>query len=318
MEGHPQDWLESNELKRLLKEQGGATVIANDPDIAGATIGQVFLLVRGIPGSTPELTSNLAMVANAVAIKLGSMRYHHRRYIEHLYKRFTQLQNENQIANLSDRNIRVCEREMLYEVDAFFHQFKSTLDMLVKTLCIVFGTTPGKLSTYKSHGDGVVKFLKGQLKDSRFTSGRVQQLIEIIEQAKPWLKTIITLRDTLSHYQPYVHFGFGWDAETQRIVPPFVETDIGRLGIEDFMARQIKHLMAFCTQFIAWAVSSSIPIDQHIQVLDEMEKRVIGARWDMDLSRAYWKLATGVMYAYTEADVEKARRLRRQEQRGDL
>ncbi|MEK6408127.1 MAG: hypothetical protein AABN34_14295 [Acidobacteriota bacterium] len=140
--------MESDGLKRLLHEHGGATVVPNDPDLAGATIGQVFLLVRGIPGSTPELTSNLAMVANAVAIKLGSMRYHHRRYIEHLYRRFTQLQNENQIANLSRRNVRVCERDMLYEVDAFFHQFKSTLDMLVKILCIVFVTTPGRLSTY--------------------------------------------------------------------------------------------------------------------------------------------------------------------------
>ena len=34
----------------------------------------------------------------------------------------------------------------------------------------------------------------------------------------------------------------------------------------------------------------------------------------MDLSRAYWKLATGVIYAYTEADVETARSLRQQEQ----
>ncbi|MEK6408128.1 MAG: hypothetical protein AABN34_14300 [Acidobacteriota bacterium] len=161
-----------------------------------------------------------------------------------------------------------------------------------------------------------MKFLKGQLEDRRFTRGRVQQLIEIIEQAKPWLKTIITVRDTLSHYQPYVHFGFGWDAETQRVVPPFVETDIGSLGIEDFMARQIEHILAFSTQFIAWAISCSIPIDQHIQVLDEMEKRVIGARWDMDLSRAYWKLATEVMYAYTEADVERARSLRQREGHG--
>jgi uncharacterized protein DUF5615 len=85
--------------------------------------------------------------------------------------------------------------------------------------------------------------------------------------------------------------------------------------IEDFMTRQIEHLLAFCTQFIAWAISCSIPIDHHIQVLDEMEKRVIGARWDMDLSRAYWKLATDVMYAYTEVDVERARSLRQQEER---
>jgi len=77
------------------------------------------------------------MAANAVAIKLGLLRYHHRRYIEHLQNRSRQLQETNQIATLSQCNVRLYELEMLYEVDAFFYQFKSTLDMLVKLLCVV-------------------------------------------------------------------------------------------------------------------------------------------------------------------------------------
>ena len=88
------------------------------------------------------------------------------------------------------------------------------------------------------------------------------------------------------------------------------------MTIEGFMGQQVEHLSSFCTQFIAWAIGCAIPIEQRIQVLDEMEKRVIGARWDMDLSRAYWKLSTGVVNVYTEADIERARMLRAEEIQG--
>ncbi len=36
---------------------------------------------------------------------------------------------------------------MLYEVEAFFSQYKSCLDMLVKVLCPNTGLKPGTLST---------------------------------------------------------------------------------------------------------------------------------------------------------------------------
>jgi hypothetical protein len=166
--------------------------------------------------------------------------------------------------------------------------------------------------TLISNEPDLTKFLKGQFNNRRFAQGRVQHLIETIEHAKPWLKSIITTRDTLSHYQPYIHFGFLWDSENECPTPPFVETDSGTVGIEDFMTNQIEQLTSYCTHFIAWTISCAIPIEQLIQVLDEMEKRVIGARWAMDLSLAYWKLSSRVLHLYTEADVEKARTLREQ------
>ena len=128
------NWLESDEIRQLVEKHGSATLIPNDPDLTGATIGQVFLIVRGIPGHTPELLDSLSMAANAVAVKLGSLRYHHRRYVEHLYHRLRKIESDSHLASMIRSGTRICEREMLYEVDAFFHQFKSVLDMLVKIL----------------------------------------------------------------------------------------------------------------------------------------------------------------------------------------
>jgi hypothetical protein len=83
--------------------------------------------------------------------------------------------------------------------------------------------------------------------------------------------------------------------------------------MEQVMPVQIENLTWFCTDFIAVAMSCLIPLEQGIQSLDEMEKRVIGARWGMDISRAHFKLASDVLFAYTEADVEEARNRRIEE-----
>jgi hypothetical protein len=39
-----------------------------------------------------------------------------------------------------------------------------------------------------------------------------------------------------------------------------------------------------------------------------MEKRYVSALWGMDMSRAILKLSSGVIFDYTEADIERARK----------
>ncbi len=52
---------------------------------------------------------------------------------------------------------------MLYEVEAFFTQYQSCLDMLVKVLCPITGLQPGTLSTYGDFGNRDIERLNKEL-----------------------------------------------------------------------------------------------------------------------------------------------------------
>ncbi len=201
---------------------------------------------------------------------------------------------------------------MIYEFEGFFHQIKSTLDMLVKVLGVVIGTKAGTLSTYGDSGTKVVKHLQSKKKDKRLTPGRIDWLIEEVQKARdPWLSSIIRVRDTISHYRPYVHFGFEWDAEASRVRVPTAEQNNSRKPVHVIMREHTESLIVYSTIFIAISVSCAIPLETRIQVMDEMEKRYIGANWGMDLSMAIWKLASNVMRQYTEKDIEEAMETRK-------
>src|SRR5207237_5158020 len=99
---------------------------------------------------------------------------------------------------------------MLYEVEAFFFQYKSALDMLVKILHPIAGNQAKDIHTYGSLGKDVTTQLK-QLKKNKklnLTAGRIDWLIEEIEKVKsPWLESVINIRDTFSHYKSEIALG---------------------------------------------------------------------------------------------------------------
>ena len=75
---------------------------------------------------------------------------------------------------------------MLCEVEAFFSQYKSCLDMLVKVLSPITGLQPGTLSTYGDYGNRIIARLENLKKtDHKLTVGRIDWLIEEIEKTKP-------------------------------------------------------------------------------------------------------------------------------------
>src|SRR6266404_3368754 len=92
----------------------------------------------------------------AWAIKLNALRYHHRRYEELQAKRVKEFLSKSDLNDALQRGVKITEIEMLYEVEAFFSQYKSCLDMLVKVLCPITGLQPGTLSTYGDYGNRVI------------------------------------------------------------------------------------------------------------------------------------------------------------------
>lgn len=301
-----QQILASEKFNELLSKHGTATAIQSDPDIVGATVGQAMLLLNGIPNRADTVVDETYLATNAVAIKLGALRYHYNRFVEIQRKRIDEINADQRIVEAIRKGAKICEREILYEFEGFFHQFKSSLDMLVKIFGPLFGG--GSLSRYGNKGTEVASYLKKQKeRNSKLTPGRIDWLIELIEQARdPWLKSAIAIRDTVSHYRPYIHFGFGWDPTAYRVVVPMNSTEGVDRPLFLALKQQIDHLIGFTTEFIARAVSCAIPLDLHVQVMDEMEKRYIGARWGINLSRVTWKLHSDVLIDYSEKDIADA------------
>src|SRR5215212_10388189 len=63
-----------------------------------------------------------------------------------------------------------------------------------------------------------------------------------------------------------------------------------------------------CANFIAISISCAVPITTGLQVMSKDEKAYIGARWQFDLSRAIWKIASNVIRTYTAEDIANARK----------
>ncbi|HKC66406.1 MAG TPA: hypothetical protein VKB86_22375 [Pyrinomonadaceae bacterium] len=74
------------------------------------------------------------------------------------------------------------------------------------------------------------------------------------------------------------------------------------------MGELTEPLITYCANFIAIAVSFAVPLTTRVQVMADDEKAYIGARWQFDLSRAIWKIASNVIRTYTAEDIENARR----------
>ena len=116
-------------------------------------------------------------------------------------------------------------------------------------------------------------------------------MIELIERARePWLRSMISVRDTLTHKTPYVHFGFSWDVVKNAIAPPLADVDGVPVPVADLMEIQLGHLIGYVREFIAWALACAVPLEIHLQPMEESEKSAMTAKWGINLTNAQYIL----------------------------
>jgi hypothetical protein len=313
MGSEEKDWLKAflnhEKLPGMLEKGGSVTAVPIDPDLNGATMGQAWLILKGVPDLATSMTDAVSFRANCVAMKLNALRYHRRRYEEIQAKRVNEFLSKSDLNDALQRGVKITEIEMLYEVEAFFSQYKSCLDMLVKVLCPITGLQPGTLSTYGDYGNRIITRLNSLKKTKHnLTVGRIDWLIEEIEKTKPWLESVIRIRDTYTHYRSEIHFGFEWDKVVGRVRVPRSDLDGKSQPLSFVMGELTEPLITYCTNFIAIAVSFAVPLTTGLQVMANDEKAYIGARWQLDLSRAMWKIASNVIRTYTPEDIENAKK----------
>ncbi len=302
---------EYERIRAALDKSEPVTVTEYDPDIVGAVVSQAELLSLKLPEAAGQKMDGIYVVTGGVALKLSALRYHCANFRRLQDVRTKEIEADAKRIDLLRQGVVVSEKGMIFELEAFFFQLKSTLDMMVKLFVPVLGSKQADISTYGDGGKKVIVHLQ-QLKKNRklkLSEGRIDQLIELIQQVRdPWLKPLIAIRDTISHYKSYVGIGFSWNRDTDQIRTPTADVSGIQYPLIEVMERETEHLIDYAVEFVAYTILCAIPIDIYYQPMTEMEKKYIGALWGKDLKRAHFKLSSNVIYDYTERDVEEARR----------
>ena len=283
--------LNSDKIQELLRHFRSVTVIQHDPDIESATLGQAMLIVVGIPDLEVPRTDEIITAANAVALKLKGARYHGKRFQSLQAQRLKEISADKTARENYQRNINLCEHEMLYEFEAFCFQFKSSLDMVAKLLGPALVPKGGSPRNYGNNGKAVIDYLEDKKNNNRLVPGRIDYMIELIESARePWLRSMIAVRDNLTHKAPYVHFGFGWDSGTKTIRPPLADVDGVQMDVANLMEIQLGHLIDYIREFIAWTIACAVPLEVHLQPMEEPEKVAMTSKWGINLMNAKYIL----------------------------
>ena len=233
-----EDMLNVPNVKKALAQAIPVTGIQFDSDVMGATKGQADLLLRGIPNLKTETVDGVTKIVGSVGVKLSALRYHAKRFEELQNQRKEEIEGDERMKAVVKKGLLVAEKELIFEFEAFMFQVKSSLDMLVKLFVPVFGVKQADISTYRKAGEKVITYLQQLKRDKKrkLAHGRVDLLIQLIREAKdPWLKPLIALRDTVSHYSSEIGIGFTWDAVNEQVRIPMATVGGTELPVVDVM-----------------------------------------------------------------------------------
>jgi len=137
--------------------------------------------------------NGLAACLNDVAHKLQGVRYH-RNNFEHAEGTITDRFRANH-APPAGVAVEELVPELLFEIEGFLYQVKSTLDMLARLLSAAGLRSMGH--SFGDHGDRVLKQLDHV---PQSCSAEARELQTLIESAQPvWIDQTVSFRDEIAH-----------------------------------------------------------------------------------------------------------------------
>lgn len=166
----------------------------NDVEIGGRIYAQLCHLFP--EAFLSEQKDRFFQHAFTVMHKLTDTKYH--------FENYKRLENEqyNHAKRQFKRNPHETREaiELIFEIEAFLFQVKSSLDMLVKLLRPILGDGVVKTKTYSKKGDDLINGLKQYKKNKNAIVEVVDMLIRLIEDHKLlWIQKVVELRDELNH-----------------------------------------------------------------------------------------------------------------------
>lgn len=186
-----------------------------------------------------------------VMVKVQSLKYHLNEY---------QNKEECHIQHVITENnphVTVAALDLLYELEAFLFQLKSSLDLSVKFFDVLF---PGRfrVQTFGNKGNDLIKGLEKFKKQRGVRVATVDSIISMIqEDQKKWLTTAVKLRDDVAHYKTFLdyHYRIQKDGEKTFVYPPVVSG----MSVFEFMNLIYKNSLDFIQDFMCLAIELSLP-----------------------------------------------------------
>ncbi len=182
-------------------------------------------------------------------LKCYALKYHKERYkaIEHDY-----LEN---VRTGSDGWYR--SHDMLFELEAFLFQVKSSLDIGIKVISVLLPNR-FKTSTFTDKGAKLIVGLEQYKKDQSAKQELVDELIHVLQDDREaWLKQAITLRDTLSHYRTFAEFNYKFVRRDGQ--ESFVMPKVAGMEPVEYMALTYQNCIEFLQDFMCIAVGLFLP-----------------------------------------------------------
>lgn len=149
--------------------------------------------------------------------------------------------------------------ELIFEIEAFLFQIKSSLDMLVKLLRPAIGDKVVKTKTYSDKGDDLINGLNQYKKKKGVNTVAVDNLIYLIEDhKKTWISKVITLRDELNHDKGLREYKF-----MPRRLPNgevvVIKPTLKKMNTLDFLKQVYSNNLIFHQDFMVLSLALTSP-----------------------------------------------------------
>ena len=217
-----------------------------------------------------------------VTLKLQAMVYHMENY-KFLDKQYL----DDAVKNFQEfpSTINNC-CSLIYELEAFFFQLKSALDMAIK---VTGELLPNyfKSKTFGKNGEHFIKNLENYKEVRIDRSELIESIIEMVkDDQEKWLRESVEFRNTISHYKSLRFFAYKITNENERVIvqkPKILNKDPQIL---------MENIFRNCMEFIQDLISFSIIL--FLSPPFVLSKPNVPESWHNDGMGKYIKYSLGI------------------------
>lgn len=219
----------------------------------------------------PVDTRTIWNVAMPVMHKLAATEYHLKNYERIEYERIKVFEHQKQIS-------RTEELDLIFELEAFLVQVKSSLDMLVKVMDPVLGKGRVRTQTFGDCGNNLLKGLEKYKSQKGVDASRIDSVIGLVQFAQSeWLREAISVRDEINHYRGLAYHYLEWDPTSKTVMKSQIR---GKSALEFMHRIWIKNL-EFQQDFICHVFAIAMPPPATLSRFNG-ESKVPNIRWSWE------------------------------------
>ncbi len=158
-----------------------------------------------------------------------------------------------------DQNQTIEAFELIFELESFLFQLKSSLDMLVKLLIPIIGKGIVGTQTFGDKGNNVIKGLEKYKSKKDVNVKAINDLIILIRDDKnSWLKNVINIRDHLNHIKGLRNYEFvPFKLPNGEIIPK--KPQFLKLQTVPFMRLVYSNNLEFSQDFMSLSIAIRLP-----------------------------------------------------------